>query len=342
MNNKGSKLLGKSGLRNKEGQRILFLENGIFIRKRCCICRYWRCKPPSLLRIAYRRRVFLQLVNQLKLDCASSSLSSSLVDSEAHFELPEYGVVGMVECEESSVGSLSKQPPSMYMKFVIKSVLDSFIEETFISKEEPQHSFSLYRLECLVRQAFEQFPISNILSCCILKMEGERLFCATIGTCGFLVIRDDKVFYDTRPSCLQILESAYESNSPKEELSYLSSHIRYKEISVQEDDLVIIGNRGFLWNISNEQIIAYLRPVSNSFDSTLSIANYTSLGHFRQDDPRMISYMLSHIAYDFADNGSFQSLDYPRNNRLLFPTSSLYPISNIHLVACISCIVRRL
>ncbi|GJD07213.1 hypothetical protein Gasu2_15840 [Galdieria sulphuraria] len=201
------------------------------------------------------------------------------------------------------------------------SVLDSFIEEAIRSGEESMRPFSWRRLECLLSQAFEQFPISNIVSCCIMKMEGERLFCATIGTCGFVIIRDDKVFYDTRPSCLQILESAYESNSIH--------------------DVVIIGNRGFLWHISNEQIIAYLRPVSNSFDSTLSIANYTSLGYLRQDDPRMISYMLTHIAYHFADNGSFLSLEYPRNNSMLLPTSSLYPISNIHLVACISCIVRR-
>ncbi|EME26539.1 uncharacterized protein Gasu_58620 [Galdieria sulphuraria] len=283
------------------------------------------------------------MVSQFKLDCASSSLSSSpLVDSEAHFELPEYGVVGMVDCEESDVANLNKQPPSMYMKFVIKSVLDSFIEEAIRSGEESMRPFSWRRLECLLSQAFEQFPISNIVSCCIMKMEGERLFCATIGTCGFVIIRDDKVFYDTRPSCLQILESAYESNSiRKDKLPYLESHIRYNEISVQEDDVVIIGNRGFLWHISNEQIIAYLRPVSNSFDSTLSIANYTSLGYLRQDDPRMISYMLTHIAYHFADNGSFLSLEYPRNNSMLLPTSSLYPISNIHLVACISCIVRR-
>lgn len=215
---------------------LLFLQVGEILKRRHHLFRHLAIRhyrPNIGLRTS--RRVFLCKANTLKLDCASSSLSfSSTNDSEAHFELSEYGIVGMIDCEQSDASAFHHQPPSMYMKFLIKSVLDSFIEEALNSVEEPYFSGS--RLKYLLSRALERFPIANIVSCCILKLEGEKLFCACVGTCGFLIIRDEKVVYDSRPSCIEILEKAYEK--------FPQSHLEYHELSIQEDDVVIVGNRG--------------------------------------------------------------------------------------------------
>lgn len=320
---------------------LLFLSSGIIFKKRnnfivCCK------RHKQYLHAGQRGRAMKsELSSQLELECASFRLSSSMVvDSEAHFELSEYGIVGMVDCEESQVDSCQEQPPIlMYMKFAIKSVLDSLIEQA-LSKEQVIWS----QPECILSQALEQFPIANKVSSCIFKVQGDKLSYASIGTCGLIVVREDKIIYDTRPSCLQVLETAYANEELRYSSGRLGYPIRYGSVAIQQDDVVLVGNRGFLWNITSEQILAYLYPVSTSFDSTLSIANYTSLGSFRRDDPWMISYMLTHIAYHFAENGSFLSLSYPRDHRpSLYPSVSP-PSSSLHhkhLVVCIACVARN-
>lgn len=69
---------------------------------------------------------------------------------------------------------------------------------------------------------------------------------------------------------------------------------------LEENDLIIAGSDGLFANITEEQILAFVRPVKDPLDPTLALANATCLGSWTTDDVTFISYYLAHLAHNFA------------------------------------------
>eukprot|EP00871_Galdieria_phlegrea_P002209 jgi/Galph1/298/GphlegSOOS_G5107.1 len=306
----------------------------------------------KLFRRGWPRSRFKQRVlSQLRIDCSSFSISCSHTSNNAcnaHFELPEYNMFGLIDCEGVEASVYHNKPLALLMKFAIRSTLDSFVEQALSSSPESS-SLPVEKgtLRDLLKVSLEQLPLAEVVSCCIINIDERNslLHSARIGNCGFLVVREDKIIYDTRQSCIDILENCYKV-SPENGSTCVDDFIKQDEVFMEANDVVLLGNSGFIWSISNEQILAFLRPVSSSFDTTLSLANQTSLGYFYHDDPQMISYMLAHIAFNYLEEKPFMYFSrHEKLNESSFVSplqSTLFLSHTSDTVTCVSCILRKI
>jgi hypothetical protein len=55
-------------------------------------------------------------------------------------------------------------------------------------------------------------------------------------------------------------------------------------------------------------MLSFVRPVVDSYDATLAIANATCIGTWRTDDVHFVSYMLAHLAHTFATSPTAKQL----------------------------------
>lgn len=104
-------------------------------------------------------------------------------------------------------------------------------------------------------------------------------------------------------------------------------------IELEDNDLIIAGSDGFFSNVSEDQFLAFVRPLPDGAeDKTLSIANSTCLGSWRRDDTDFISYYLAIIADNFATAANSKPhLPFP------FPPS---PHADDITVMCAACSFR--
>lgn len=194
---------------------------------------------------------------------------------------------------------------------------------------------------------------------------------AWAGSCGFVLVRDDKIAYrsysnaapkDALETHLSRPTNENREQARKHWLSWggratqsatggyfaggLAAGARqagpisidcdavYADfIELEDNDLIIAGSDGFFANLSEEQIMAFVRPLPDGAeDKTLSIANHTCLGSWRWDDVVFISYYLAIIADNFATAANAKPhLPFP------FPPS---PHLDDVTVMCVACSFR--
>lgn len=177
--------------------------------------------------------------------------------------------------------------------------------------------------------------------------DGNLMRVVWTGACGIILIRDDNVYWRSyqsigpRESLENVLHSTREENqngrkhwlkwggtssvmatggyidglfaaSVQEGLSVDCKQIQADFIELEDNDLIIAGSDGFFANVSEQQILAFVRPVPDPDDKTLAIANNTCLGSWRKDDVEFISYYLASIGHNFATaNHSAPYLPFP-------------------------------
>lgn len=123
------------------------------------------------------------------------------------------------------------------------------------------------------------------------------------GPCGLILIRDNCVIYRTYPHTPPHLafESAFQLPSSTSLKTPAMQQIHSEFLELEDHDLLIAGSDGLFANLSEKQILAFVRPVPDGpEDTTLAIANHTCLGSWTTDDVDFISYYLAFLAANFA------------------------------------------
>lgn len=190
---------------------------------------------------------------------------------------------------------------------------------------------------------------------------------AWAGFCGFVLIRDDRIFYRSydhtppRDALENVLEKPQEEKhdgarrywlkwggsaslsatggyidgaftdlaAQGQDLTVDCEQINADFIELEDNDLIIVGSDGFFANVSEEQILAFVRPVPDPEDKTLALAGNLCLASWRQDDVDFIAYYLAIIALNFATaTNSKPNLPFP------FPPS---PHADDITVMCAAC-----
>lgn len=173
-------------------------------------------------------------------------------------------------------------------------------------------------LRAILASAIDAFGAPPQFSALITHISSGMLRAAWVGTCGFVLIRDDEIQYRSYGNELgtAALENLFEEEA-EEQLPHLKMLTRFSTQSrsptsvdvstiqtdffeLQPDDLIIAGSDGLFSNVSEKQMVAFVRPVPDAEDSTLAIANNTCLGSWRYDDVQFISYYLAIIAVNFS------------------------------------------
>lgn len=120
---------------------------------------------------------------------------------------------------------------------------------------------------------------------------------AAAGACGLIVVRDDDIAFRSyaRVRARDALEAALAGGGRA------GKQVCADFFELRDSDLLIAGSDGLFANLSEQQILAFVRPVPDPLDATLSIANNTCLGSWTHDDPTLIAYHLAHLAHNFSE-----------------------------------------
>mmetsp|Transcript_1785 Transcript_1785/g.3258 ORF Transcript_1785/g.3258 Transcript_1785/m.3258 type:complete len:346 (-) Transcript_1785:144-1181(-) len=249
------------------------------------------------------------------------------------FILEEEQLLGIVDCGAVDASDHGQEPQALRERFEIKGVLvDAIVQrhwewqenvsrdcddetgaavednDDLVDPESPGETSTMKKnrrdhyetLRQVMLPAFDIVGSKDLASAIVMRLNGSLLEVVWIGTCGFLIVRGSEVSESSSEPSQRILErSLGVTLSPR--LS-LKEKFRFRRIIVHPGDLVVAGSDGFFNNVSQDQILALLRPTpSGAFDPTLSVANATCLATRTTDDPELQSYMMAHLALNFAD-----------------------------------------
>lgn len=185
-------------------------------------------------------------------------------------------------------------------------------------------------LNRILTTAMRDFSVPNSFSGIIIDASTNILRIASVGACGLLLIRDDIIHYRSYPHTATTL---IDHISPlpiaeKSDTGIPTQYIHSDFIELQDNDLILAGSDGLFANLTDLQILAFVRPVPDKIDRTLSIANNTCLASWTSDDVTFISYYLANLANNFAT-----AVYAPSILRYPFPPS---PHSDDVTVLCVS------
>jgi len=129
---------------------------------------------------------------------------------------------------------------------------------------------------------------------------------AWLGAVGFLIIRTDDN---------SIIKRSH-SKTTKEALDGLLSVSLDNDVNIlesdfhilQDGDVVLMASDGFWANLTDDQILSFVRPVPDPIDKTLSIANNTCLGSWTRPDPSFLACHLANLAHNFSTANYSQPL----------------------------------
>lgn len=274
----------------------------------------------------------------LDIEQSSHHISNNDVQTDYHFVNSELGVMALVDYPSNSQTS----SPALHMLEYIEKRL----QQTTQYSHEPAID-----LRTVLASAIHVFGAPPGFSALIVHTTSNIVRAAWVGACGFILVRDDAIVYRSygeqvgKKALEHLLTDAPEEYLPDHQPSggYTPNHIPSRRpptcvdvasiqsdyLEVQDNDLVIAGSDGFFSNVSEKQVMAFVRPVQDLEDPTLAIANNTCLGSWRYDDVQFISYYLAIIATNFATaTNSRPHLPFP------FPPS---PHLDDVTVLCASC-----
>lgn len=156
-------------------------------------------------------------------------------------------------------------------------------------------------LHCILRSLLRRSPAPASAAVLLATVSPHGVLrVATVGSCGLLVVRDQSVEFRSygQVEARDALESLLASNTPARAAA---DNMVSDFFELHDDDLVVAGSDGLFANISEQQILAFVRPVPDPLDPVLSMANNTCLGSFTHDDPTFIASNLAHLAHNFSD-----------------------------------------
>lgn len=181
----------------------------------------------------------------------------------------------------------------------------------------------------VIISSIEQFATRARVSAIVVEIDLDTnvLRLTQLGTCALMVIRDDNIIYRSYPNPNNALSLINHLCHQPDQHDHSEVHSEFIELS--PNDLVITGSDGFFSNLSDPQILAFVRPVPDHIDKTLALANNTCLASWTSDDVEFISYYLANLATNFATAQHSKSIiRYP------FPPS---PHLDDITVLCASC-----
>lgn len=189
---------------------------------------------------------------------------------------------------------VSGQPPGRDM---IDQLARALSENRPLCREMP-----ILDLARILTTTMGDFSVPNSFSGIVIDASTNILRLASVGACGLLLIRDDTIHYRSYPHTASTLID-HVSPLPLSEESNTKSPTQYIHsdfIELQDNDLILAGSDGLFANLTDLQILAFVRPVPDKIDLTLSIANNTCLASWTSDDVDFISYYLANLANNFA------------------------------------------
>lgn len=255
--------------------------------------------------------------------------------TDFHFVNEGSGMMGVIDYPLKN----QSFPPVTQEVNNVGSEMISHIEKTLLGNKPLYSDMPVLDLSRVLLSSMNHYGAPPGFSAIIVDASTNVLRLACVGACGLLLIRDDKVFYRTYPntasSLIEHLPSPNHPNTsthqnPHRKNEICEHYIHSDFIELQANDLVIAGTDGLFANLTDLQMLAFVRPVPpDHFDKTLSIANNTCLGSWTSDDVEFISYYLASLATNFSTaQHSPAALRYP------FPPS---PHSDDVTVLCLSC-----
>lgn len=255
--------------------------------------------------------------------------------TDFHFVNHATGMMGVIDypLENGSHSSARPDTKSMGPEMI------SHIEKTLTGNKPLYADIPVLDLNRVLLSSMNHFGAPSGFSAILVDASTNVMRIACVGACGLLLIRDDKIFYRTYPntasSLIEHLPSPCDSHTSSRKASrkqkeLCENYIHSDFIELQENDLVIAGTDGLFANLTDLQMLAFVRPVPpDRLDKTLSIANNTCLGSWTSDDVEFISYYLASLATNFATaQHSPASLRYP------FPPSPHYDDVTVLCASC--------
>lgn len=138
---------------------------------------------------------------------------------------------------------------------------------------------------------------------------------AWLGAVGFLIIRtDDNSIIArshskaTKEALDELLSLPIDQHAKKRNSNNNRIVLENDFHILQDGDVVLLGSDGFWANLTDEQILAFVRPVPDPIDKTLSIANNTCLGSWTRPDPTFLACHLANLAHNFSTASNSQPL----------------------------------
>jgi protein phosphatase PTC7 len=138
-------------------------------------------------------------------------------------------------------------------------------------------------LESVIRSGWEKTkePKGSCTCCAFALGKNNRLQIYNIGDSGLILIRDDKILTETK-----VQESMFNMPyqlGPKSRQKPSDGEVT--EIEVRNDDVVIMATDGLFGNLSNDEILAFLKSVK-TFDPNTIAKDLTMQAHFYSRDTR--------------------------------------------------------
>lgn len=254
-----------------------------------------------------------------------------------HFVDRAHGLMAVIDCPTSPDTSR----PSVYQngRESPGEAMIAHIEKLLTGNEPLYSDMPVLDLSRILKSSMYEFGVPPGFSALIVDASTNVLRLASVGATGLLLVRNDEVVYRSYPSNA----SSLIDHLPRPVSKDAEMHVQYDSyahlqaenvhvdfLELQEDDLVLAGTDGLFANLSELQMLAFVRPVPDRLDKTLAIANHTCLGSWTSDDVDFISYYLAILAANFstAPNSPPSDLRYP------FPPS---PHLDDVTVLCVSC-----
>lgn len=238
-------------------------------------------------------------VSPIEMDVAAYHItpsSSAELQTDFHFADKATGLMAVIDYPvPPDFKSTCGQPPGRAMMDQLARALS---QNRPLCREMP-----VLDLAHVLTRAMRDNSVPGSFSGIVIDASTNILRFASVGACGLLLIRDDNIHYRSYPHTASTLIDHISPLPLNEEHSDENSPTQYTHsdfIELQDNDLVLAGSDGLFANLTDLQILAFVRPVPDKIDRTLSIANNTCLASWTSDDVTFISYYLANLANNFA------------------------------------------
>lgn len=234
-------------------------------------------------------------VSPMDIDVAAFHIRASECQTDFHFIDEPSGLMAIIDYPILPIPeSVSSHHPGEDMSSHLKRAL---LQNRPLCKDMP-----VLDLTRILKIAMRDHSVPASFSGILIDASTNILRFASVGACGLLLIRDDRIHYRSYPHTATALINHlspppfYDSSDGGISDQFIHSDF----VELQENDLVLAGSDGLFANLTDLQILAFVRPVPDKLDRTLSIANNTCLGSWTSDDVNFISYYLANLANNFA------------------------------------------
>jgi len=246
-------------------------------RGRVSMSRIDRCPSAGVLQtlILQREYRFRGSSTHIQADGVADGTDSSFI-------LQDEGFAGVADTGAHDLSSTYGDVLATRIRYENRTLLDNVVRKLLFSAPEARWtSMSKYIENALSLLTFPKFA-----STCILSLEDQKLRAAWVGSSGFIVIRGDMIVYSSLPSAVDSLESSLSNQRSAPNPLVAESAV----IDVEEEDLIVLATDGLWDNVTDCQVLSYLRPQQ--------IEGFVTR---EWDDPKRQSSTLAYLGTAYAD-----------------------------------------